>query len=148
MSWTKLLLGLAMAVAGFGEDPGDWAAVTLLSPGSRVEVVHGQLRKASGRFAGASMEEVRIETDAGVVAIARDAVVRVSRPGRSRKRRALIGAAIGAAAGAGVAALGANAGDIDIRRDYVVGAGVALGAGVGAGVGAASGGPVTVYRRH
>lgn len=79
--------------------------------------------------------------------IAKTDVVRVSLVKSGRKRRALLGLALGAGAGAAALALAAQAGDIDIRRDLIAGAGAVAGGGIGAPVGASTGGPATIYRR-
>lgn len=146
MKLTRLLCGLVVALAAFGADVGDWAAVARIVPGTPVEVISGQLQRTSGRILRATADEIAVETGQGASVIARPAVRRVSLLRGSRQRRVLLGTAIGAAVGAAALSIWAGAGDIDIRRDYVVGAGLAVGAAAGAGVGAATAGPVTIYR--
>jgi hypothetical protein len=142
-------ISLLLTVTGAaitGAEPGDWNAVTQAPRGALVEVIHGGLKRATGVLMEATAESVTIRTDAGSSSFARANVRRLSIVKKSRKKRALLGAAIGAGAGAAAMALSANVGDIDIRRDIVVGVGAALGAAAGAGFGALSGGPETIYR--
>lgn len=123
-----------------------WDALAQLPAGATVEVIHGGLKRASGTLVEATSEGITVRTADGINVIARNDVRRVSVMRKSRKKRALLGAAMGAGVGALALALGANSGDIDIRRDIVVGAGAAAGADLGAAVGAATGGPETIYR--
>ena len=131
------------AQTGTGDD---WSRVTRLQPGTRVDVIHKQLKSVSGDFVSATDLEIVVRTGAGTEAVRREDTMRVSAHTRSRKKRALIGMAVGAGAGAIVAIAAASSGDVDLRYSYIGAAGALLGGGAGAAIGAVSGGPVTVYR--
>lgn len=139
---------LLLASAGFctGADPDPWAGVTRLPAGTHVEVIHGKLSRLRGPVLASSPESLIVQSETGRVELPRKEILRVSVHGNGRKKRALTGLALGAAAGAAVFAIGATTGDIDIRRDLVVGAGALAGGGIGAAVGAATAGPRTIYR--
>jgi uncharacterized protein YcfJ len=141
-----LMLAAMAATAGWSADPDSWDAVTRIPAGASVEVIHSGLERTEGSFANATGEAIVVSSASGAVRIARGDVRRVSVRGASRKKRALLGAAIGAGLGAAAFAIGAHSGDIDIRRDLVTGAGAVAGGGIGAALGAATGGLKTVYR--
>jgi len=61
-----------------------------------------------------------IRTASGTSVIPSAAVQRVSVTRHSRKKRTLIGMAIGAGVGAAGMAIGAHAGDADLRYDYLL----------------------------
>ena len=126
--------------------PLEWGKVFAVAPGAKVEVVHGNLQRAVGAFVEATDDSVTVSSASGTSTIARADVRRFTIQNKSRKKRTLMGLAIGAAAGAAALAIGANSGDIDIRRDWVVAAGALTGGGLGAAAGAFSGGPETIYR--
>jgi hypothetical protein len=147
----KFTIGLlALALLGNAAEPKaspkDWSRVTALNSGVTVQVVHHGLKQSIGRLVAATSDELHLDTPSGPLQLARTDVRRVSVRQKSRKKRTLIGAALGAGAGAAIFAIGASSGDIDLRRDIVAVAGAALGAGVGAAIGAATGGLTTVYR--
>jgi hypothetical protein len=125
----------------------DWGRVRQLPAGTKVEVIHGQLKSVSGDFVSATDVEVVVATVAGSAVVRRDDVVRVKAQTRSRKKRVLIGMAVGAGAAAAAAIAGASAGDIDLRYTYIGGAAAVLGGAGGAAFGALSGGPETIYRK-
>jgi hypothetical protein len=127
-------------------DSSDWDALSRLDSGTRVEVIHGNLQRTQGTLSLITADELTIQTESGLQTLPRADIRRVSVPAKSKKKRILMSMAIGAAAGAAVTYLGAESGDIDIRRDYVVGAGLAAGAAAGAGIGALTVGPKTIYR--
>lgn len=140
------LVGVLAMNAWSAEGENEWSRVVALPTGARVEVIHSGLKRSQGELVRVSDSEIAVRSDAGSTTITRAEVRRVTVNSRSRKRRALIGLAIGAGVGALVTVGAARSGDIDIRRDYVAGAGAVVGAGAGAAIGAATGGPVTVYR--
>lgn len=144
--FSLVLFTLGMAAAAEPEVT-SWDRVASLRPGTRVEVIHGNLKRLHGHVVRTSAADITVQTSANPETVAKVDVVRVSTRENSLKKRALLGLAIGAAAGAAVFVVGGNAGDIDIRRDLMAGAGAAAGGGVGALVGAATGGPKTIYRR-
>ena len=142
---------VALAVIGIAtlqaeQGPSDWSAVNAVASGTRMEIVHGSLKRSSGTMVSSTGDSVTLATEAGTSVIPRGEVKRASIIRHSRKKRILIGMAIGAGAGAAIMAIGAQAGDIDLRYDYLMGAGAALGGGIGAGVGSVVGGPLTIYR--
>ncbi|MBX9602949.1 MAG: hypothetical protein K2X35_18235 [Bryobacteraceae bacterium] len=144
--FTLVLFTLGIAAAAEPEVT-TWDRVTALRPGTKVEVIHGNLKRLQGQVVRTSAADITVQGSATPETVAKVDVVRVSTIENSRKKRALLGLAIGAAAGAAAFVVGANAGDVDIRRDLIAGAGGAAGGGVGALVGAATGGPKTIYRR-
>lgn len=141
-----LSLLVLTSAAAMGGDTGSWEAVTQAPRGATVEVIHAQVKRATGTLVDATEEGITIETTTGISLVARREVRRVSLVRKSRKKRALLGAVLGAAAGAAALALGASAGNIDIQRGLVTGAGAALGAGIGGAFGAMTGGSETIYR--
>ena len=143
--FSLVLFALGIAVAAGPEAA--WDRVAALPPGTRVEVIHGSLKRLQGQVVRSSPADITVQGSANPETVAKADVVRVSTMEKSRRKRALLGLAIGAAAGAAVFVASANAGDVDIRRDLIAGAGGAAGGGVGALVGAATGGPKTIYRR-
>jgi len=124
----------------------DWNSVSGLKAGTRIEVVHGNFKRSTGALTGATPDGITLTTGAGEVMVSRAEVKRISTASLSRKKRTLIGLAVGSGGMAIAAAIGAQAGDIDIRRDVVVGAAALAGGSVGAAIGAISGGPRTLYR--
>lgn len=146
MKLIRRLLGYAFATTVAAANLGDWTSVTRVSAGTQIEVIHGRLRRTSGVLVAATAEDITVETAMGSTVIARSEVRRVSLIRHSKKKRILLATAIGAGIGAAAAAIGVHSGDIDIRHDYVVAAGLVAGGGVGAVIGAASSGPVTIYR--
>lgn len=140
---TTVLLG---AIAR-GAEPNDWAAVQALAGGTKVEVIAADLSRRAGRFAAATGAALSIETDQGPLTLPRSDVVRVSAKRGSRRKRVLLGAAVGAGAAAALAVVTYTATDIDVRRDLILGTVGAAGAAGGAGVGAALPSFRTVYRR-
>ncbi|MBC7924115.1 MAG: hypothetical protein H7039_00510 [Bryobacteraceae bacterium] len=127
-------------------DDRNWSEVTRLSAATKVEVIHSGLKRSVGTLIAASNDAIRINTDTGSRLIPRAEVKRVTIASRSRRKRLILGLAIGAGAAAIATLITANAGDIDIRYDYLIGGAAVLGAGAGAGIGAMLGGPKTVYR--
>lgn len=151
----KLTLILsAILVAGplSGSDDGDWARVQAMRRGEPVGVVRTDHTRLDGRFASASGETIEL-IGPGTVTIRREDVVRIYRPGSSRKKRMWIGAAVGLAAGAAVAAgvAGGSNGEGPFGGPAggaaAVGA-VAGGAGIGFAVGSLGGGYQTIYRKQ
>lgn len=150
MTIRVLLIGLGAGVGALlaQNDRSDWSRVAGLAAGTRVEVIHGNLKRLQGSVVAASSGDITVQTRDTRETVGKGDVLRISIAEGSRKKRALLGMALGAAAGGVALAAGAQAGDIDIRRDVMAGAGAAAGGGIGALIGAATGGPRTIYRRR
>lgn len=147
MNFSAGILALILVASLRAEtQPSGWEAVNAIAAGTRIEIVHGALKRSNGTMVSCTDTAVTIETGAGTTVIPRSEVKRASVIRHSRKKRTLVGMAIGAGAGAAIMAIGAQAGDIDLRYDYLIGGGAVLGGAIGAGVGSLVGGPVTVYR--
>jgi hypothetical protein len=150
MNFSRQIAGVLVVltlVSGLSaQAPSDWSAITRIASGTRVEIIHGALKLSTGELLDSTDEMLTLRTDGGTRVIPRIEVKRVSVIRHSRKKRMLIGMAAGAGAGAAIMLIGAEAGDVDIRYDYLMGAGAVLGGAIGAGVGSLVGGPETVYR--
>jgi hypothetical protein len=137
-----------LASPAFAANENDWENVRKLSPGTKVEVIHHGLKQMSGTLTATTADSLTIQeagSSTGTTVGVAD-VTRVSTARGSRKKHTLIGMAIGAGATAALFAIGASTGDIDIRRDIVVGGGAAIGAAAGAGIGAALPTAKVIYR--
>lgn len=124
----------------------DWNRVVELPVGARVEVIHSGLKRSQGEVVRVTDSEITLRGDAGSPTILRGEVRSVTVSRRSRTRRVLLGLAIGASVGALTTVVSAQSGDIDIRRDYIAGAGALVGGGAGAAIAAVTAGPITIYR--
>lgn len=144
--WNIILTIAVLPGFAFPQTNEHWRDVERLKPGTRIDVIHGNLARTSGAIDHVTAEGITLRLASGDSFIARAAVKRVSTVSMTRKRRALIGTAVGGGAMAIVSLIAARSGDYDLRHDYVVGAATVLGAGIGAGVGALTGGPRTIYR--
>ncbi|MFN0100734.1 MAG: hypothetical protein ACKV2U_01455 [Bryobacteraceae bacterium] len=145
--WKKLAMILTLGLQiGPAAESNDWSRVAGLRAGTPVEVIHGSMKRAAGTVTEANDSGIGIETRNGTVSILRAETKRVTITTHSRKKRALIGMAIGAGAGAAAMTIAAKTADIDLRHDWIAAAGAVLGGAAGAGVGALTGGPVTIYR--
>jgi len=124
-----LIMGLSLwsAASGGEPEPTSWDRVFIVPPGTMVEVIFGSLKRVQGDLVSISPEEITVQGEGPRAVIAKTDVVRVSLVKSGRKQRALLGLALDAGAGAAVLALGAHAGDIDIRRDLIAGAGAVAG---------------------
>lgn len=148
---TGLALFLASGMTVLGADAGDWANVEALRRGDRIGIVQADQKRVEGRLESASGSAIVLQ-DSGA-SIGRENVVRVYRLGMSKKKRMLIGAAIGLGAGAVVAATVSqrlnNEGVFSGSSGGAVAAGTVAGsAGIGLAIGGLSGsGQHTVYQR-
>ena len=147
MTAAALLLPL-LASPAFAANDSDWENVRKLSPGTRVEIIHHGLKQMGGTLVATTSDSVTVRESgsAAETSVAKADVTRISTARGSRKKHTLIGMAIGAGATAALFAVGASTGDIDIRRDIVVGGGAAIGAAAGAGIGAALPTAKVIYR--
>lgn len=141
---------LLIPVAAFAADTQNWANLESLRVGDRIGIIQSDLKRVEGQYQGSTDAGLTIHTDQNVT-LPKDSVVRVyRRPHLSRKKRVLLGAAIGAGAGGAVGGGLANASNNEGFFGYngAVGVTIGGGAGVGAAIGAATGGGYhTVYQR-
>lgn len=131
---------IVLASAALGADPSDWANVQSLHAGDRVGVVRRNQPPAEGELAAATATGIQLRTDGGrSIEIERDSVLSVyRRPALTRKKRILIGLAVGAAAGGAIAAgIGNRSNGEGFFNGKSQGAAVGLAIGGGAGIGAA-----------
>jgi hypothetical protein len=146
------LIMAAFAAPGWCTGKGDWTNVYALHRGNRIGVVHTDHKVLEGRFEGATGSTLVLEGH-GFISVEKDRIVRVYKIGMSRKKRIVIGAAVGLAAGAVAAATiskrlnnegffagpGGGAGAV---------AAIAGGGGIGIAIGSLSGnGQTTIYRK-
>lgn len=148
------MLAALLALPALGADTNtDWTHVETLHRGTRIGVVQADQKRVEGRFDSATASAIALDSG-GMLSIEKDNVIRVYKSGTSRKKRMLIGAAVGLAAGATVAVTvsprlnnegffgGANGGAGAV-------AAVGGGAGIGLAVGGLSGnGYQTIYQKQ
>ncbi len=156
--WTAvivLLLSLTQSGALAAKDPGEqsWGNLRQLQGGQKVQVVQMNFKSLRGTFRGVSEEAISLRVKQNEVAVPRADVLRVSSLDRGkRKRKILLGLAIGAGvgmlAGGGVASA-ANLFDEGQGSKPVttILAFTAAGAAAGSAVGASSG-YRTIYRTN
>lgn len=149
----KVMLAAALALAAQAAEINDWANVQALRHGDRIGVVQMDQKRVEGRFDSANASTLVLESH-GMISIRQDNVIHVYKVGMSRKKRMLIGGAIGLAAGAAVA--GAVAGRLNNEGFFAGsngGAGAVAAVGGGAGIGVAIGGITgsgykTIYQKQ
>lgn len=147
---------IVLASAGVAADTSDWANVQSLRAGDKIGIVRRNEPLVEGELAMATAAGIQVRADGGrTIEIAKEAVLSVyRRPALTRKKRILIGLAVGAAAGA-VVAVGIGNGSNGEgffngqTRAAAIGVSMGGGAGVGAAIGAATGGgQKIVYQRR
>jgi hypothetical protein len=94
--------------ANKGQKCASWEDLRQLKPGEKIQVIQKDLKSRTGSFVCFSDDSVSLKAPNGDKNVSRIGVLRVSRHGGKRLRKALIGAA--AAGGAG-AEIGAAAGE-------------------------------------
>ncbi len=148
----SIALSIILAAPAFAADLSQWNNLRALQRGDRIRIVQTNQTALEGRFDSVNDAAITIETS-GPTRIAKSDVMRVlRRKGMSRKKRTLIGAAVGIGGGAiAAAALGASSNNEGwfagpaggIMTVITVGGGALVGTTIGAFSG---GGYKTVYR--
>ncbi|MBY0502582.1 MAG: hypothetical protein K2X03_01645 [Bryobacteraceae bacterium] len=142
-----------MALTAQAAENSNWTNVEALRHGDRIGVVQADQKRIEGRFDSANVSTLVLESQ-GLISIPQDRVIRVYKIGMSRKKRMVIGGAVGLAAGAAVAAtVSRRLNNEGFFAGSNGGAGTAAAVGGGAGIGLAVGsftgnGYKTIYQRQ
>jgi hypothetical protein len=131
----SIILFFVTFSTGLSADESTWSNLKEISPGQKIQVVEMSLKSVEGAFTIYNDQSVLIKHKSKEITIGRENVLRVSLRGPAkRKRRIIIGLAIGAGAGAilGIATTRDDSGFEIISDDAIILSLTAIGGGLGA----------------